>query len=229
MAARLGLSLSNAAVPPAGQLSLVLTDGRLELRDHESKRKGVFAAFISIDPKTRAGKGSRSQPLARAIGKAARSVVDATAGLGHDSALLALLGYEVTALERSPVIAALCEDGLRRALQDESIGPRLRDQLRVINADARSVLPTMNPRPDAIYIDPMFPPKRRASALAKKSIRLVREVVGDDPDAAQLLAISRQIARERVVVKRPTHAQPLAPNPTVTYEGTLVRYDVYRT
>lgn len=228
LAGRLGLPFANAAVPPVGQLTLVLTGQQLELRDYESKRKGVCADFASIDPQTRAGKGLRSQPLARAIGQTARTVVEATAGLGHDSALLALLGYEVTAMERSPVIAALCEDGLRRALQDESLAPRLRDRLRVIIADARSLLPMTKPKPDAIYIDPMFPPKRKASALAKKSIRLVREVVGDDSDAAELLAIARQVARERVVVKRPTHAKPLAPNPTMTYEGTLVRYDVYR-
>jgi 16S rRNA (guanine1516-N2)-methyltransferase len=228
LALRLGLPLTEAGKIATGRLALVVTDDRLELRDHESKRKGVFADFASIDPRTRAGKGSRSQPLAKAIGRTARTIVDATAGLGHDSALLAMLGYEVTALERSPVIAALCEDGVRRAMLDESMAARLKDRLRIVNADARSYLPTMKPRPDAIYIDPMFPPKRKASALAKKSIRLVREVVGDDPDAAELLGVARSVARERVIVKRPTYAEPLAPRPSVTYEGTLVRYDVYR-
>lgn len=228
LAKRLGCAISTEIVPPTGLLLLVFTGQRLELRDHESKRRGVFADFASIDPRTRAGKGSRSQPLAKAIGRTAHTVVDATAGLGHDSALLALLGYDVLALERSPIIAALCEDGLRRALMDELMSGRLKDHLRIINADARAHLLTMKPRPDVVYIDPMFPPKRKASALAKKSIRLVRAVVGDDVDAAELLKVARSVARERVIVKRPTHAEPLAPKPSVTYEGTLVRYDVYR-
>jgi 16S rRNA (guanine1516-N2)-methyltransferase len=229
LTSRLKLPLAADASLPPDQLALTLTDQRLELRDQQSRRKGVFADFGSIDPRTRAGRASRSQPLARALGKDVRTVVDATAGLGHDAALLALLGYDVIALERSPIIAALCEDGLRRALADADLGPRLRDRLRIVHADAREYLPTMRPKPDAVYIDPMFPPKRKASALAKKSIRLVRQVVGDDPDAAELVAIARAVARQRVVVKRPSYAEPLAPNPTMSYEGTLVRYDVYRT
>ena len=191
-------------------------------------RRGVFADFSSFDPRTRAGRAARSQPLARAIGGAARTVVDATAGLGHDSALLALLGYDVTAIERSPILAALCEDGLRRARRDPALNDALRDRLRIITADARAALQSMNPKPDAVYIDPMFPPKRKPSALAKKSIRLVRMLVGDDPDAAALLNAARHNVKQRVVVKRPTHAELLAPDPSATYPGTLVRYDVYR-
>lgn len=74
----------------------------------------------------------------------------------------------------------------------------------------------------------MFPPKRKASALAKKSIRMVRAVVGDDEDAADLLECARRIAGQRVVVKRPTDAGPLSgPAPASAIETKLVRYDVY--
>jgi len=42
---------------------------------------------------------TRRQPLARALGRKARSVVDATAGLGTDALRLASLGCTVTAME----------------------------------------------------------------------------------------------------------------------------------
>jgi 16S rRNA (guanine1516-N2)-methyltransferase len=76
-------------------------------------------------------------------------------------------------------------------------------------------------------MDPMFPPKRKCSALAKKSLRVLRDLVGDDEDALELFEICRRHAANRVVVKRPDHVPPLFANPTTSYEGKLVRYDVY--
>ena len=73
----------------------------------------------------------------------------------------------------------------------------------------------------------MFPPKRKKSAAVKKEIRLLRALVGDDPDAVDLLAISRRVALQRVVVKRPDDALPLTPDPSMSISGKLVRYDVY--
>ena len=51
------------------------------------------------------------------------NVLDVTAGLGADSFVLASRGYGVTMIERSPVVALLLSDGLRRAgeLDDEEL------------------------------------------------------------------------------------------------------------
>ena len=43
------------------------------------------------------------------------SIIDATAGLGTDSFVLADLGCSITLVERSPLVMALLEDGLTRA------------------------------------------------------------------------------------------------------------------
>lgn len=48
-------------------------------------------------------------------------VVDATAGLGEDSFLLAAAGFNVLMFERDPIIAALLEDALSRATRDERL------------------------------------------------------------------------------------------------------------
>lgn len=269
LAQRLGLSLgqsSEPARPRAGSarpgidaaqdspLKLVLTDELLELRaPGDRPGRGLFVDWSDLKPRRgAASRGfSRNQPLGRAIGKDTLTVLDATAGLGHDAALLACMGYRVLAVERSPILFALLEDGFRRALADAELSKALGERLHILNADARALIAQLSSqnRPDvdigrlpaagslagldswtfptdAVYIDPMFPPKRKASALAKKEIRMVRELVGDDADAGELLAMARQHVR-RVVVKRPTYAEPLEPKPTASITGKLVRYDVY--
>ncbi len=173
--------------------------------------------------------GARRDPLLRAIGKAPRRVVDTTAGFGNDAFSLALAGHEVIAIERCPPIALLLEDALEAALADPELEPATsRMELRV--GDAAKVLETLRAldrQIDCIYLDPMFPPKRKSSALAKLPLQILQELVGPDTDSEALFAAARGVARDRVVVKRPDHAAPLHPNPTVSYAGKLTRYDVY--
>jgi 16S rRNA (guanine1516-N2)-methyltransferase len=224
------LSLPLEAETPAGEalLMLMVTEAGLELRDGASPRtKGVRVDFASIDLRTGAGNLSRRQPLARAVGRTARTVLDATAGLGHDAALLACMGYQVTAVERSPIIAALLKDGVARALADERYREALGGRLRVIVGEAREVLGGLDEAPDAVYLDPMFPPRRKASALAKKGVRLLRRVVGDDEDASELFEAAVERSVPRLVVKRPNYAPPLHPGPIASFAGKLARYDVY--
>lgn len=215
---RLGLPLVSAdAACVRADYVLQYIDGRLALRDCIHSRLKPVTVVLRSKPADR----SRRQPLARALGKGKHTVVDATAGLGQDAYRMAVLGHEVLALERSPVLSALLEDALRRA----GGGEKLAGQLRVRCADARLALKDLSP--EVVYLDPMFPEKRRRSALARKEMRMLRDLVGEDEDAGELLTIARRRARQRVVVKRPSHAGPLAGKPDFSQAGKLVRYDVY--
>jgi 16S rRNA (guanine1516-N2)-methyltransferase len=85
-------------------------------------------------------------------------------------------------------------------------------------------------RPDIVFLDPMFPEESHSSALPKKGMQLFRRLIGDDADAAEVLKVALTTARERIVVKRPIQAPPLAQlKPSLVYEGKTARYDVYRT
>jgi 16S rRNA (guanine1516-N2)-methyltransferase len=232
---------SSAAKP---DFLLVVSANGLELREPDMKPgHGLRIDFSTLNPKQAARKGgfSRKQPLARAMGKGTKTVIDCTAGLGHDAALLACMGFEVIAIERSPIIAALLADALDRANQNEELRVALGGRLRIVNADAReflsqqlitpsslrrSIAPSLEATTTCGYFDPMFPPKRKSSAFAKKEIRMIRAIVGDDADAADLLAMARSILK-RVAVKRPNYAVPLADKPTAVIESKLVRYDIY--
>lgn len=229
LARRLGLPL----VPAPGvayDLILAVTSARLELRSTGHGGPGaVYVDFVGgqFGHARRAG-GSRLLYSAIGLrGGGLPTVIDATAGLGEDAFLLAMRGCHVTTIERSPVVAALLEDGLARA----AAVPELREavaRMRPVSGDAREILRDLSPEqaPDVIYLDPMFPPKKK-SALVKKEMRILRRVVGDDPDSGELFEVARKVARRHVVVKRMRLAPTLAPDPTRSYEGKSTRYDVY--
>lgn len=168
--------------------------------------------------------------IAKAIGYRGKplAVWDTTAGLGRDSLVMASLGCRVTSVERSPLLAAMLADGLRRAGADSKVGAVLRERLRLLEGDARELLEqvTEDERPDVVYLDPMFPPSGK-SALAKKEMRVCRAVVGDDPDAGELFAVAMRVARTRVVVKRWLRVPALREKPDIVYRGKTIRYDVY--
>jgi len=213
-------------------LVLAVTSERIELREGGPRRsQPIVVDFVTGDAAHRRGGGGLGGRLiAKAIGYRGKplAVWDTTAGLGRDSLVMASLGCRVTSVERSPLLAAMLADGLRRAGADSKVGAVLRERLRLLEGDARELLGqvTEDERPDVVYIDPMFPPSGK-SALAKKEMRVCRAVVGDDPDAGELFAVATRVARTRVVVKRWLRVPALCERPDIVYCGKTIRYDVY--
>lgn len=175
--------------------------------------------------------GFSKQPLVRAVGPLSihKTVLDATAGLARDAFFLASIGYGVTAVERAPILAAMIEDALARARAqaDHRLAEALH-RLTFVPGDARTVLASLGDtdRPDVVYLDPMYPPRRK-NASPKKELRMCRALAGDDEDAASLFEQAMVSARRRVVVKRHPHAPKLAPNPSHQIRSKMLRFDVY--
>ncbi|RDH89267.1 MAG: 16S rRNA methyltransferase [endosymbiont of Seepiophila jonesi] len=212
-------------------VQLVKTPQRLEL--HQASGGGVlYIDFVSgKSAHRRQFGGGRGQPLARAVGLKKGlnpTVLDATAGLGLDAFVLATLGCKVQLVERSPAIAALLQDGLDRALEDAA-ARQIAARMELFSADAIIFMRGLKEayRPEVVYLDPMYP-HRKKSALVKKEMRVFRSLVGDDPDAAELLRTARECAIARVVVKRPAKADFLGEaEPTMSIKSPNTRYDVY--
>ncbi|MDR0578614.1 MAG: class I SAM-dependent methyltransferase [Candidatus Accumulibacter sp.] len=174
--------------------------------------------------------GGAGQAIAKAIGVqpgVRPSVLDATAGLGRDAFALAGLGCELTLIERHPLIAALLEDGLRRARDDAETAP-IAARMSLREGDAIALMRGWSGEaPQVVYLDPMFP-HRGKSALVKKEMRAFRPLVGDDGDAPALLEAALALASHRVVVKRPRKAPALGGlAPGYALEGKSSRFDVY--
>jgi 16S rRNA (guanine1516-N2)-methyltransferase len=244
--------LSDAARQLANQLTLpylgVVTDTRfvemdellwlqsqgLQLQTTGKKAPGpTWCDFVSgaVAHRRKFG-GGRGQMIAKAVGLkngVTPRVLDATAGLGKDSFVLATLGCTVQMVERSPVVHALLSDGLQRAMSDEETAP-IAARLSLIHRDAieyLSDLRTAAEKPQVVYLDPMFPHTDK-SALVKKEMRAFRGIVGDDNDASMLLDNALQVATGRVVVKRPRKAPTIDHRmPNHQLEGKSSRYDIY--
>ncbi|NIA01451.1 MAG: class I SAM-dependent methyltransferase [Planctomycetia bacterium] len=178
--------------------------------------------------------GGRGQALARAVGMKpgfSPAIWDATAGLGRDGFVLASLGSHVTLCERSPLLAALLHDALRRAADDSTIGNWVRDRLQLINADSFRCLQSLaeTQRPQVVYMDPMYP-AGKDHVQVKKDMRALQQLVGPDLDSGELLDIALQTALRRVVVKRPKRAGWIHNRkPDTAIESKKTRYDIYVT
>jgi len=211
-------------------LFLSWRDGALKLLDRDLLKKGGMA--VEVEP--RAGE-QRSWPapkqgaLAQALGRKTAAVVDATTGWGQDSLAIFRMGFQVTCIERSPVMAELLADGFSRLARLDWMQRLKLEPPRLIAGNAIEELTRLDNRPDCIYLDPMFPPKRKKSALAKKAMTVLRDVLGDDEDRDALFAAAIKTAAKRVVVKSPDYAQPLGGKPDACFQGKLLRYDVYLT
>ena len=167
---------------------------------------------------------ARGLPPCKAVGRAEGLVVDATAGLGGDAFLLAVAGFEVLAIERHPLVFAALAEGLRRAQADPRLTRWLGGRLRLVQGDARDILPGLTDVA-AVHLDPMFPAKRK-KALPPKDMQQLRSLVGEDLDSADLLALACSLA-PRVAVKRPRNAPTLGGEPDAVIRSKLARYDVY--
>jgi 16S rRNA (guanine1516-N2)-methyltransferase len=213
------------AAPFSGYVLELGSDGWVLRTPHELKLGELKLDFAQGPTAWRLRQAGRRQPLGRALGLKSgenKHVIDATAGLGRDGMVLANLGCRVTLIERSPVVALLLRDALLRTAP-----PELHEHVDVVEADARSYLCALATPPDAVYLDPMYP-ERGKSALVKKEMRILRELVGKDPDASELLDAALACGAPRVAVKRPRGAPVVdGPPPTHSIEAPNTRYDVY--
>lgn len=173
---------------------------------------------------SRSHKG-KNELLAKAVGasKGIHKVLDLSVGMAIDSIFLMQLGFEVTGVERSPLLYVLLKEAFLKT-EDESL-----KKYELHFAEAADFLKDNFGRLqfDAIYFDPMYPHKKK-SALPKQEMVLFRDLVGHDEDAADVLREALKWDCQRVVVKRPISAAPLLPGAIHNFEGKLVRYDVYR-
>ena len=208
---------------PTSALEVVPTEQGLELRFCGAKPgQGVCAELAP----NRSGR----HPLSKALRGCPGPIVDATAGLGGDTAVMAGLGRHVLSIERDPTLFAMLTDAHNR-LEDRSLA----EQITLWQGDAVTCLadlPAPFDAPAAIVLDPMYPPRRKASALPSKSMQLLRALVGgaaSEGALASLLNAAFTSRARRVILKRPPEAE--RPDgiaaPTFSIGSKLVRWDVW--
>ncbi len=162
-----------------------------------------------------------NEPLIKAVkikGKLPSSLLDATPGVLKDSFMLAHRGVQITAIERNPLLYTM----VRRSLE------HVNASIAYYFGDAKEHLDDFTA--DVIYLDPMYPPKKKKSAQVKKDMQILHSIVGSDSDAAELFQAAHRTS-SRIVVKRPSYATPISDIPpnysyAVDKRGAT-RFDIY--
>jgi 16S rRNA (guanine1516-N2)-methyltransferase len=203
------------------------------------------------------GSSGTSDLLIKAVGPAkipngGAKVYDLTAGFGQDSLLILENGAsEVCMVERDPIVAALLQDALRRRDLQLQIDIENGDDIERYGIEkvprkltlqighgadiAKSLSPSDYPH--VCYLDPMFPPRTKSSAV-KKNMAVLHSLLGSQEaedeasiqQETELLEAALAIAQTRVVVKRPVNAPTLGDrNPSYDLRGSVNRWDVYIT
>lgn len=181
------------------------------------------------------------------------TVIDATAGLGQDSFLLAAAGFSVEMYEQDPIIAALLQDALERGLKNAAIATvisnmhlykqdsvsALKDRAYALGmthplgeaqnpiADNDSFAQTNLRKPEVIYLDPMFP-ARTKSAAVKKKFQLLHQIEHPCENETELFEAAQMLRPHKIVVKRMLKGPYLAnKKPSYSIKGKAIRYDCY--
>lgn len=215
---------------------LVYTGNRLELQHNPQlckyKQRPVYVDFLhNYEINRRFLTSTIKDPLARAVGIKSGIrpyIADATAGLGQDGFTLAWLGCNVVLIERSVIIHALLEDGLKRAAENSKLEKIIKENISLQNGNAADILTKLTVPPETILLDPMYPSQKK-SHLNKKEMRVLRDIVGDDTDSSELFKTSLIAANNRVVVKRPKGAEGIILSPPPSHHISMKsgRFDVY--
>ena len=194
--------------------------------------------------------GRKSELLLQAAKLTADSeVIDATAGFGHDSLILASTGAQVIMLEQQPLMALLL---LVEQLRMSTLPnwQKLMSRLQIINTDALTYFARFNnylgngneQAIDVIYLDPMFPEdsyqdsKTGKGAKVGKHMQALHQLAHPPTldEEQQLLQSAQAVVSQngqkqgRVIVKRPQFAPSLADQqPSESWNNEAVRFDGY--
>lgn len=231
LAERLNLPMTDSSGPGFSYL-LTVRDSRLELQSQiDPKASALTIDFLSGAAYYRFINDRRiNQPLAKAAGIKSGfrpTVLDATAGFGEDAFVLAALGCRITMIERSAVIWALLADAISRCNENETVQQVFDQYVTLKLADSIEYMSNTGRSYDTVYLDPMYPSLPK-SPLNKQKMRILRDLVGDDSDGAELLTAALLRAQKRVAVKRPARAGHLdGRKPSYTISSKSSRYDIY--
>lgn len=180
------------------------------------------------------GAGRKSELLLKATKLTENSVIiDATAGFGHDSLILASTGAQVIMLEQQPVMALLLLVEQQRMSQQPN-WQKLIARLHIINTDALSYFSDFSSRResralnsidfvttatdiDVVYLDPMFPIDSYESSKTGKGAK-----VGKHMQALHHLAHPPTFIEEEQLLKSALEMVSTNPNTSNNTKGRVI-------
>lgn len=204
------------------ELTLILDENGLTLTGYGLSFRGDFENMLH-----RLSNGRLSHEMLVHVAKTKEEnprAIDATAGMGDDSILLAAYGYDVIMFEQNPVVAALLKDAMRRAKANPQLEP-IMNRMHLIEGNSIEHMAKLEGEFDVIYLDPMFPAKTKNS-LVNKKLQLIQKLEQPCVEEEELLAAAIAMNPKKIIIKRPLKGAELAgKKPSYTIKGKAIRYD----
>lgn len=209
-----------------GAMTLKLDADGLSLLSDGQVLKGDFTRML---PRLKSGNLSKELLVRSAKIKdpaGPLTAIDATAGLGEDSLLLAAAGFHVRLYERNPVIYELLNDTVRRASKMPELA-EIVARMQLVPEDSIQAMRQLETPPDVILLDPMFP-ERQKSALVKKKLQMIQKLEIPCADEKELILAAMGAKPKKLIIKRPPKGPYLAGlKPDYSITGKAVRFDCF--
>lgn len=218
-----GKNMSKKTAVEISEPKLIMDEKGLMLSDGVNSMCGDFTAML---PRLKHNNLSHEMIVkaAKIKGDTNLHVIDATAGMGEDSLLLAAAGFRVDLYEKDPVIAALLKDTIKRAAENEEL-KNIVSNMTLHEEDSVAAMNNYSGGVDVIILDPMFP-ERQKSGLIKKKFQLIHQLEKPCDNEEELLNAAFAANPRKIVIKRPLKGPYLADRkPDYSLEGKAIRYD----
>lgn len=188
------------------------------------KDKEIVNSFRSGSFTNRIKNFQREAHLKKAIGyggESSKRILDCTGGLGHDAFILALLGQNVTVVDKNKGLCILFELALE-SLPQTSYFLEAKERITIINDNSASFIDKLLDY-DVVYIDPMF--KDKGTAGRSGVMSLISDYLDDFTDVSDVLI---RYKFNRMVIKRQKQfKQSGNGSPSFILSGKSINFHVF--
>ena len=145
-----------------------------------------------------------------------RTVLDCTAGLGRDGIMISKLGYDVTMIERNPILILLINNFLKRNVNIKA---------KLFYGDSLSYITSTKMIFDYIYIDFMFDKKKKSKPSKYDSF--LRSMDNHNVNKIKFIENILKYCKDRVIVKEPIKSDSNIVSYDFEIKTKLIRYKIF--
>ena len=144
------------------------------------------------------------------------TILDCTAGLGRDGVLLSRLGYDVTMIEKNPILILMLNNYLSRTKDIKA---------RLLYGDSLSYIRLAKKKFDYIYIDFMF--EKKNNAKPSKYDLFLRSINYNENNKLDFIKEMINYCKKRIVVKEPIKSQSKINDCDFEIKTKLIKYKIF--
>ncbi len=144
------------------------------------------------------------------------SILDCTAGLGRDGILLSRLGFNVTMIEKNPLLVLIIKNYLSKNKHIKS---------KLLYGDSLSFVRLANKQFDYIYIDFMF--EKKNNSKPSKYDLFLRSINYNESNKLYFIDEMISYCKKRLIVKEPIKSQSDINNHDFEIKTKLIKYKIF--